>query len=210
MDDHDLGLVLFGDAVVELGIGDPSKSVAEAKPERLHLVPVAWGGGERESIDAIGRLRLEPHDLFRKFPQVLEHDRIVIERIRRTEQAAPMTKAALGHRFNHHVDVATVIEVPVADGDGIQPGEVDLALGVLDDGAWSRIKGDPRQSVFHVQAAGRSELLGDHEPRAGSAHESDLHSCPPRLRGGPALWAGVGAITSATSLKGSLVGPPKY
>src|SRR5216683_210703 len=170
MDDHDLGLVLFGDAVVELGIGDPSKSVAEAKP---------------------GRLRLEPHDLFRKFPKVLEHDRIVIERIRWTEQAAAMTKAALGHRFDHHVDVATVIEVPVADGDGIQPGEVDLALGVLDDGAWSGIKGDARQSLFHVQAAGRGELLGDHEPRAGSAHESDLH-------------------VSATSDSFCSVGPPKY
>src|SRR6266704_5221127 len=135
MDDHDLGLVLFGDAVVVLRIGDPSKSVAEAKPERLHLVPVAWGGGERETIHGVGRLRLETYDLFRKFPQVLEYDRIVIERIRRTEQTAPMTKAALGHRFDHHVDVATVIEVPVADGDGIEPCEVDLAFGVLDDGA---------------------------------------------------------------------------
>src|SRR5690348_14356718 len=41
VDDHDLGLVLFGDALVVLGVGHPSKLVAEAKPERLHLVPVA-------------------------------------------------------------------------------------------------------------------------------------------------------------------------
>ncbi len=102
-----------------------------------------------------------------------------------------MTKAPLGHRLDHHVDVAAVIEVPVADGDGIEPGEVDLALGVLDDGARSGIKGDARQSVFDVQAAGRGQLLGDHEPRARGAHERDFH-------------------VSATSDSFCSVGPPKY
>src|SRR2546427_1315686 len=105
-----------------------------------------------------------------------------------------MTETALGHRLDHHVDVATVVEVAVADHDGVELGQVDLALGVLDDRAWPRIEAHARVPILYVEAARRRELLGDHETRTGRAHERDFHelTSPPCGEVGPAHWRGRG------------------
>src|SRR5256712_5801310 len=105
-----------------------------------------------------------------------------------------MTETALGHRLDHHVDVATVVEVAVADHDGVELGQVDLALGVLDDRARPRIEAHARVPILYVEAARRRELLGDHETRTGRAHERDFHelTSPPCGEVGPAHWRGPG------------------
>src|SRR5439155_1271622 len=123
--------------------------------------------------------------------KVLQHDRIVVERVRRAEEAAAMREPAFGHRLDHHVDVAAVVEVPVADDDRVQLCQVDFALGVLHDGARARVECDARLAILYVEATGGGQLLGDHEPSAGGAHESQLH-------------------VSATSLRSASVLPPKY
>src|SRR3979411_1995726 len=99
--------------------------------------------------------------------------------------------------------------MPVADDDGVEFGQVNLALGVLDDGARPRIQAQTRVPFLYVQAARGRQLLGDHEPSSGGPHESYFHV--------PAPWGGrprrargwVGPLNSATSLKGSCVLSPK-
>src|SRR6267378_1546620 len=86
-----------------------------------------------------------------------------------------MCETALGHCLDHHVDVAAVVEVAVADHDGVELGEVDLALCVLDDGSGSGVESNARLAVLDVEATRGGELLGDHEPGAGGAHEGELH-----------------------------------
>src|SRR6266849_3105322 len=68
MDDHHLSPVLLGNAFVVLGVRHPAELVAETEPERLRLVHVARSGGEGKAVDPVGRLRLQPHNLFRKAP----------------------------------------------------------------------------------------------------------------------------------------------
>src|SRR5712692_4248003 len=213
VDDHHLGLVLLGDAFVVLGIRHPAELVGEAEPERLRLVHMAWTGRERKAVDVVGRLGLQAHDLLRKLPEVLKHHRIVVERIGGTEQPAAVPKSAVRHRLDHDIDVAGVVEVAVAQDDCVELGQIDLALGVLHDGAGPGIETEARAAFLQVQAAGRRELLRDHEPRAGCAHERDFHLYLPTLWGG---WPGprrgpgrVGMPTSTTSVRDVSVFAPK-
>src|SRR5487761_318894 len=191
VDHHHIGFVLLRDAVVEGGIGDPAEPIAETETVGLDLVTMPRRGRELDAIDVVGGLRLEPHDLLRKFAQVLQHDRVVVEGVGWAEQASAMRETAFGHRLDHHVHVAAVIEVAVAHDDGVELAEVDLPLRVLDDGAGPRVEGDARRAVLDVKATGGGKRLGDHEPSAGGAHESQFH-------------------VSATSLRTASPLPPKY
>src|SRR6202043_1563883 len=146
----------------------------------------------------------------RKVADVLEDDRVVGQRIARAVQTPTVAKASVGHRLDHHVDVVAVIEVPVADHDRVELGEVDLPLRVLHDRARPRVEADARVAFFDVEAAGSSQLLRDHEPRTGSPHECQLQVClRPRLPGRSGA-AGVGGFNSATSLNEGTVLSPKY
>src|SRR6266571_2334648 len=186
MDDHHAGLVLLGDAFVVLRVGHPAEPVAEAETEGLHLVEVRGRGGEVDAVDAVLGLGLQPDDLLREVAQVVEHDRVAVERVARTEQFPAMAETAVCHRLDHHVHVVAVIEVAVADHDGVELGQVDLALRVLHDRARPRVEADARVAFFQVKAPRRRDLLGDHEAGAGGAHERELHvSSPPRGEVGP-------------------------
>src|SRR5207249_9214314 len=92
-----------------------------------------------------------------------------------TEELPAVAEAAVSHRLDHHVHVVAVIEVAVADHDGVELGQVNLALRVLHDRAGPRVETDARVALFEVQAARRGDLLGDHEAGAGGAHERQLH-----------------------------------
>src|SRR5438445_11667907 len=101
-----------------------------------------------------------------------------------------MREPAFGHGLDHHVHVAAVVEMAMADDDGVELAEIDLSLGVLDDGAGSGVERDARLAVLEVEAARSRELLRHHEPRAGGAHECELHGRrPPRFPlGSPRAW----------------------
>src|SRR5438034_3445105 len=183
MDDHHAGLVLLGDAFVVLGVGHPAEPVAEAETEGLHLVEVRGRGGEVDAVDAVVGLGLQPDDLLREVAQVVEDDRVAVERVARTEQPPAMAETAVCHRLDHHVHVVAVIEVAVADHDGVELGQIDLALRVLHDRARPRVEADARVAFFQVKAARRRDLLGDHEAGAGGAHERELHVSATSLSG---------------------------
>src|SRR5450759_5352441 len=128
-----------------------------------------------------------------------------------------MSETTLGHGLDHDVDVAAVVEVAVADHDRIQLGQIDLALGVLHDGAGPGVEGDARLAILNVEATRRGELLGNHEPSTGGPHESHLHlGSPPRFLWGPravareVVEAPEGPLPSATSLRAASFSPPKY
>src|SRR5205823_1302878 len=118
---------------------------------------------------------LQGDDLLGEVAKVLEHHRVALKRIGGAEEATAAAEPALGHRLDHHVHVVAVVEMPMAEDDGVELGEVDLALGVLHHCARTGVEADVRVPVLYIQAAGRRELLGDHEPRTGRAHESELH-----------------------------------
>src|SRR5690348_14908848 len=84
--EHDARPVLLGDTVVVSGVGDPPKPVAEAEAVRLDLVDVTPARGELDAVDGVRGLGGETHDLARKTAHVPEHDGIVVERVRGTEQ----------------------------------------------------------------------------------------------------------------------------
>src|ERR1700693_1271437 len=130
-----------------------------------------------------------------------------------------MREPAFGHGLDHHVDVATVVEVAVADDDGVKLGEIDFSLGVLDDGTGPGIECEVSLAVLDVQAARGGELLGNHEAGTGSAHESQFHEDrPPRFPlGPPRPWCAgevpegpEGTFSSATSVRSASASPPKY
>src|SRR5450759_332972 len=121
-----------------------------------------------------------------------------------------MSETTLGHGLDHDVDVAAVIEVAVADHDRIKLGQIDLALGVLHDGAGPGVEGDARLAILNVEATRRGELLGNHEPSTGGPHESHLHARPPPRFAGRWREAPEGASPSATSDRAASFSPPKY
>ena len=184
VDQHHVGLVLLGDAVVVRGVCDPAQRVAKTKTVRLHLVHMAAAGRECHAIDRVGRFGSQADDLAGKPAQVLEDDRVLVERVGRTEQHAPVREPTVRHRLDHHVDVAGVVEVSMADHDRVEGGQVDLALRVLHYGTWPGVEADPRAAFFDEQPAGRGDLLRHHEPRACGAHESEPH-LPTRWGGRP-------------------------
>src|SRR4029077_19948386 len=122
----------------------------------------------------------------RETPQVLEHDRVVVEGVRRAEETAAVREPAFGHGLDHDVDIAAVVEVAVTDDDRVKLRQVDLALGVLHDGAGPWVEGDASLLVLQVEAARSDELFGDHEPSPRRPHERELHLeslYPPRFAG---------------------------
>jgi hypothetical protein len=111
-----------------------------------------------------------------KAAHVLEDDRVVVERVRRAEELAAVLESTVRHRLEHHVDVAGVIEVAVAEDDRVERRQVDAALRVLHDRA--RARGSRLSLVrpsSNEQAARRRDLLGDHEAGTGGAHEGEPH-----------------------------------
>ena len=86
-----------------------------------------------------------------------------------------MREAAVRHRFDHHVHIAAVIQVPVADHDRVKGCEIDLALRVLNDCARARVEADSSVALLDEQSTGRCDLLGHHEPGAGGPHERQPH-----------------------------------
>src|SRR5215467_2556374 len=86
-----------------------------------------------------------------------------------------MLEAAVGHRLEHHVDVAAVVEVAVAEDDGVERGQVDPPLRVLDDRAGTGIQREPGVPVLEEKAARRRDLLRDHEASAGRPHEGEVY-----------------------------------
>src|SRR6202521_13656 len=211
VDHHHIRLVLLRDAVVVGGVGHPSEAVAKPEFVCLHPGDVSGGGREGELAYRVFGLRLEGHDLLRELTDVLEDDRVAIERIAWAEQTSPVAEPAVGHRLDHHVDVIAVIEMTVADHDGVELGQVDLALGVLHDRAGTRIEADVGVALLDVEAAGGGQLLGDHESRTGSAHERQFHGyLPPRLPGqsvSPILIAALRAGPAKPGWGGSLQQP---
>jgi hypothetical protein len=83
----------------------------------------------------------------------VQHHGVVIERVGWTEQHAAMLEPAVGHRLDHHVHVAGVVEVAMADHYRVDRRQVDLALRILNDGAWTGIEADPRVPILDEQAA---------------------------------------------------------
>ena len=85
-----------------------------------------------------------------------------------------MGESAVSHRLEHHIDVAGVVEVAMAQHDCVERRQVDSSLGVVDDGARAGVQADPRAVLLDEEAAGRRNLPGDHETRPGGAHEREL------------------------------------
>ena len=148
---HHVRPVLLGNAVVVRGIGDPAQPVAETKTVGLHLVEVPCAGGERDIADRVRRFRRKAHDLARKAPEVSEHHRVVIQRVGRAEDNASVGEAAVGHALDHHVEVARMVQVPVADHDRVQRREVDASLGVLHDRSRTRVEAHASVAFFDVE-----------------------------------------------------------
>jgi hypothetical protein len=102
--------------------------------------------------------------------RVRQHDRLhaLVERVARRAQRTPRTPAPLAHRFDHHVDVAGVIEMFVREHDRVERGRVA--------GRHLRERANERPGAridVHVGAVGaqpepgrRTNLLGDHPARA--------------------------------------------
>ena len=110
-------------------------------------------GRECDVADGVRSLRRKAHDVARKAPQVLEHHRVVIECVGGAEDHASMSEAAVGHALDHDVEVARMVEVPVADHDRVQRRQVDASLGVLNDRAGSWVEAHAGVPFFDVEAA---------------------------------------------------------
>src|SRR2546423_7229366 len=133
VNDHHIRLVLLGDALVVLGGGDPAEPIAAAKTEGLHLVDVGGRRGEGDAVDAVLGLGVQADDLLWEVAQVVEDDRVAVDRVAGPEQPPALAKSAVRHRLDHHVHVVAVVEVAGPDHDGVELREVDLPLCVLHD-----------------------------------------------------------------------------
>src|SRR5207302_10377079 len=98
-------------------------------------------------------LGFQADDLLWEVPQIVEDDRVAVERVAGTEQPPAMAESAVRHRLDHHVHVVAMVEVAVADHDGVELREVDLALCVLHDRTWPRVEADARVAFLQVKAA---------------------------------------------------------
>jgi hypothetical protein len=174
VDHHHLRRVLLGDGVVPARVGDPAKPGAETEAVGLGAVVVARRCRDLDGTHAIGRLRRKPDDLVREAPQVLEHDRVGVQTIAGAEKGSTGLEAALGHPLDHHVDIAAVVEMAVAQNDAVEAADIDLALGVLHHGTRTGIKSDPRSAILEVDAPRGGELLRHHEAGTGGAHECEV------------------------------------
>ncbi len=185
--------VVLGETVEEATtrhVGDRRAFVAEMHSVGLHAVLMFDRRTYIHIVDEVrARLLFEHVTHGHEARRIRKDHGFAFVRIKRCEQRAFGPEAADRHRFDHHVDVARMIEVLVRERDRVEVGGIAGwdGRGRAHERTRARIDVDLRRTSLagkcHPHAARRANLLRDHEPGTGRTEKANGDHRASVLRG---------------------------
>lgn len=149
----------------------------ERNAEGVRTVVVRNGCRECEIAELVAVHRLHHDNLVKKRAEIAEHDAVIaFKACARSEQGPAFVEAAAGHRVDHDIHVAAVIDVAVREDNPLEVGGIDRRIGLRapDQRAGAGIEVHTFAAKAQINAAGRARLPRHHPAGARRAHEPDV------------------------------------
>lgn len=157
------------------GVGDEGDGFGAFDGEAVGFdAVVEWlAGGEGEVADGVVVVGVEGGDGLDLLLGVFEDDGVGGEGVGGGEDGAVFGVAAVGHGFDHDVDVVDMVEVAVGEEDGVESFGVEVVVEGLDEAAWSGVDEEGGVVEVEPESSGGAELAHDDEAGAGGAEEGE-------------------------------------
>jgi hypothetical protein len=184
VDYEDVYGVEVGQVVEVSGIRDDPYAFVEIENDPICLDRMD-GAGRYHKFNVLYPVRgllFQELNAIKVGPDIVEDDRVIVQRVLRAEKNPLLLESALGHGLYHHVHVVGMVDMLMGENDAVEAPRFEMVPGGVhaDKGPWSRVNIEVGIPVVYPQPACGPYLLGDDDACPAGPYEFDkaFHGAP--------------------------------